>query len=67
MVGEQRPRGLADISVADPNQASIGAGIGLFVAKQFIEEHGGRIGIESSCQSDRHGTIVRVFLPLHTV
>jgi PAS domain S-box-containing protein len=47
-------------------RTTIGTGIGLFVAKQFIEGHGGWIGIESSCEPDRHGTIVRVFLPLHT-
>jgi signal transduction histidine kinase len=47
-------------------RATFGTGIGLFVAKQFIEGHGGRISIESSTESDRHGTTIRVFLPLHT-
>jgi PAS domain S-box-containing protein len=47
-------------------RATIGTGIGLFVAKQFIEGHGGKITVESNQGSDTHGTTVRVFLPLTT-
>jgi signal transduction histidine kinase len=47
-------------------RSSIGTGIGLFVAKQFIEGHGGRIEVESSQDGDHHGTTVSFFLPLHT-
>ena len=45
---------------------TVGTGIGLFVARQFVEGHGGRITLESSVDPDTHGTRVTVFLPLHT-
>jgi PAS domain S-box-containing protein len=45
---------------------TVGTGIGLFVAKQFVEGHGGEIGIESSKGAENHGTTVRVFLPMFT-
>ncbi len=44
----------------------VGTGIGLFVAKQFVEGHGGRIEIKSSNDAEHHGTAVCVFLPLRT-
>jgi PAS domain S-box-containing protein len=44
-------------------RATIGTGIGLFIAKQLIEGHGGRIAIESSKDVRDHGTHVHVFLP----
>jgi signal transduction histidine kinase len=47
-------------------RATVGTGIGLFVAKEFVEGHGGKISIESDSESERHRTTVRVFLPLHT-
>jgi PAS domain S-box-containing protein len=45
---------------------AVGTGIGLFVARQFVEGHGGTITLESSTAPDTHGTKIRVFLPLHT-
>jgi signal transduction histidine kinase len=44
---------------------TVGTGIGLFVAKQFVEGHRGQITIESDIEPERRGTVVRVFLPLH--
>jgi PAS domain S-box-containing protein len=45
---------------------TVGTGIGLFVAKQLVEGHGGKIEIESSTTAENHGTTVRVFLPRHS-
>jgi len=47
-------------------RATVGTGIGLFVAKQFVEGHGGQISIDSSVEPESRGTFVRVFLPIHT-
>ena len=47
-------------------RSTVGTGIGLFVAKQFVEGHGGRIEIASSRKGKDHGTTVRVFLPIST-
>lgn len=40
-----------------------GTGIGLWVAKQLVEKHKGRIGITSSTEAGNSGTAVCIFLP----
>ena len=47
-------------------RSTIGTGIGLFIAKQFVEGHGGKIRVETSTAPESHGTVVSVFFPLHT-
>jgi signal transduction histidine kinase len=47
-------------------RSGVGTGIGLFIAKQFVEGHGGHIEMKSSNDAEHHGTAVDVFLPLHT-
>ena len=44
-------------------RGSIGTGIGLWVARQFIESHGGTIDVRSSTEPDSHGTTMVLCLP----
>jgi PAS domain S-box-containing protein len=48
-------------------RSTVGTGIGLFVAKQFIEGHGGQIRITSHNDAENHGTTVRIFVPRQTL
>jgi len=41
-----------------------GTGLGLWIARQIIERHGGSIAVESRTDGDEHGTTVTIFLPL---
>lgn len=43
---------------------SVGTGLGLWVAKQIIEKHGGRIAFRSRRDPGSSGTIFSIFLPL---
>jgi PAS domain S-box-containing protein len=45
-------------------RGSIGTGIGLFIAKQFVESHHGKITCVSSTDPATHGTRMSIFLPL---
>jgi PAS domain S-box-containing protein len=44
-------------------RGSVGTGIGLWVAKQFIAGHSGTIEVESSTDATSHGTKFRISLP----
>jgi two-component system, NtrC family, sensor kinase len=45
-------------------KGSIGTGLGLWVAKQLIEKHGGAIRVHSAVDGDRKGTTFSILLPL---
>jgi PAS domain S-box-containing protein len=47
-------------------RGTIGTGIGLFVARQFVEGHGGKIQVESRTSPHSHGTRMSIFLPLES-
>lgn len=44
-------------------RGTVGTGIGLWITKKLVEEHGGDISIESSTSPENHGTTVSIFLP----
>lgn len=48
-------------------RVTVGTGIGLFVAKQFIEGHGGQISITSQNEAENHGTTIKIFVPQRTL
>lgn len=46
-------------------KGNLGTGIGLWVSRQLIERHGGRIALASNTAPDTRGTTVHIFIPLH--
>jgi PAS domain S-box-containing protein len=45
-------------------KVSVGTGLGLWVVKQFVEDHGGTVTVSSSIDPIDHGTRFTIFLPL---
>jgi len=45
-------------------RSSIGTGIGLWIARQFVEGHGGSIEVSSSTDPATHGATMSVYLPM---
>jgi PAS domain S-box-containing protein len=47
-------------------RGAVGTGIGLFVTRQFVEGHGGKIEVESRTTLRASGTKMSIFLPLES-
>jgi PAS domain S-box-containing protein len=45
-------------------KASVGTGLGLWVVKQFVQNHSGTVTVESSTNTKDHGTTFVIFLPV---
>ena len=47
-------------------KGNLGTGVGLWIAKQLVDKHGGRLEISSSTVSGSSGTVTRLLLPRST-
>jgi PAS domain S-box-containing protein len=45
-------------------KASVGTGLGLWVVKQFVQNHSGTVTVQSSTNARDHGTTFVIFLPV---
>ena len=48
-------------------KGAAGNGLGLWVSKQIVDNHGGSLRVRSSQNPSRTGTVFTLFLPLETV
>ncbi len=58
-IGKEHLKKIFDGFYKAPDTHTVGMGVGLFLAKNIIEKHGGKITINSR---EDHGTLIRIYL-----
>jgi signal transduction histidine kinase len=48
-------------------KGAVGTGLGLWVSKQIVDNHGGSIRVRSSTEGIRRGTVFSVVVPVEPV
>ena len=48
-------------------KVSVGTGLGLWVVKQFVEEHSGTVSVNSTTDAIKQGTQFTIFLPVEAI
>jgi len=48
-------------------KGAVGTGLGLWVSKQIIDNHGGTIRVRSRSEGSRRGTVFSVVVPVNPV